>query len=126
MAGRSESGSSQGSARQSLDLGYGMCRDRLPTLTTFDDLARPSHPPFGQVVQHWGFLYKSGEMIVPTDLSLPDYPERDPQQLRILWLEQSLRRAADFFRVIGSETMAKECEEALQSRPAPINRVTSN
>ena len=65
------------------------------------------------------FQYKSGEMIVPTDLSFPDCPERDPQQLRILRLEQTLRRAADFFRVIGSETMTKECEEALQSRPAP-------
>ena len=53
-------------------------------------------------------------MIVSPDLSLSDYPERDPEKLQMERLERALIKAAGFFRVIGSETMAKECEEALR------------
>ena len=52
------------------------------------------------------------------DLSFPDYPEHDPH---VHHMEQTLRKAADFFRVIGSDTMAKECEEALQSPDHQLN-----
>jgi hypothetical protein len=54
-------------------------------------------------------------MNLPLDLGLPNYPERDPIKLHV---QQTLRKAADFFRIIGSETMARECEEALQSLSA--------
>ena len=47
-------------------------------------------------------------------LNFPDYPERDPEKLRMARLERALMKAAGFFRVIGSETIAKECEEALR------------
>ena len=53
-------------------------------------------------------------MIESPDLNFPDYPERDPEKLRMARLERALMKAAGFFRVIGSETMAKECEEALR------------
>ena len=53
-------------------------------------------------------------MIVSPDLSFSDYPECDPEKLRMARLERALMKAAGFFRVIGSETMAKECEEALR------------
>jgi len=43
-------------------------------------------------------------------ISFPDYPERDP---RIQHMEQVLRKAAGFFRAVGSNMMAKECEELL-------------
>jgi hypothetical protein len=46
-------------------------------------------------------------------ISFPDYPERDPRELRIHHMEQVLRKAAGFFRAVGSNTMARECEELL-------------
>ena len=52
-------------------------------------------------------------MIPSADFSFPDYPERDPRELRIQHMEQVLRKAAGFFRAVGSNTMAKECEELL-------------
>ena len=65
-------------------------------------------------------------MITAPDLSFPDYPERDPVKLHVHHLEQTLRRAADFFRAIGSNTMARECEQALQSfPPTPEGRATT-
>lgn len=54
-------------------------------------------------------------MTTSPDLSFPDYPERDLVKLHVRHMEQTLRKAADFFRVIGSDTMARECEEALQA-----------
>ena len=54
-------------------------------------------------------------MITASDHSFPDYPERDPVKLHVHHMEQTLRKAAGFFRVIGSNTMARECEEALRS-----------
>ena len=57
-------------------------------------------------------------MITSPDLSFPDYPECDPVKLHVHHLEQTLRKAAKFFRVIGSATMARECEQALQSLSA--------
>ena len=56
-------------------------------------------------------------MITSPDLSVPDYPECDPVKLHVYRMEQTLRKAAEFFRVIGSATMARECEQALQSFP---------
>jgi hypothetical protein len=52
------------------------------------------------------------------DTSFPDYPEREPY---VHHMEQTLRKAADFFRVIGSDTMAKECEKALQPADHQLN-----
>jgi hypothetical protein len=52
-------------------------------------------------------------MIALPDFSFPDYPERDPRELRIHHMEQVLRRAAGLFRAMGSDTMARECEELL-------------
>jgi hypothetical protein len=46
-------------------------------------------------------------------ISFTDYPERDPRELRIQHMEQVLRKAAGFFRAVGSNMMAKECEEVL-------------
>ena len=59
------------------------------------------------------------------DLSFPDYPERDPQKLRIHQLEQALKRAARHFRMMGSSWMARECEETLQSLLSRPDRGTS-
>ena len=55
-----------------------------------------------------------GAMTASPDFSFPDYPERDPRELRIHHMEQALRKAAGFFRAMGSNTMAMECEELLQ------------
>ena len=52
-------------------------------------------------------------MTASPDFSFPDYPERDPRELRIHHMEQALRKAAGFFRAMGSNTMARECEELL-------------
>ena len=52
------------------------------------------------------------------DISFSDHPERDPH---FHHMEQTLRKAADFFRVIGSDTMAQECEEALQQPNHQLN-----
>lgn len=52
--------------------------------------------------------------MITSDHSFPDYPERDPVKLHVHHMVQALKKAAGFFRVIGSATMAKECEEALQ------------
>ena len=57
-------------------------------------------------------------MITSPDLSVSDYPECDPVKLHVHHMEQTLQKAAKFFRIIGSYTMAKECEEALRSLPA--------
>ena len=59
------------------------------------------------------------------DLSFSDYPERDPQKLRIHCLELALKRAARHFRMMGSSWMAKECEAALQSLPSHPDRSPS-
>ena len=54
-----------------------------------------------------------GGMTASPDFSFPDYPERDPRELRIHHMEQALRKSAGFFRAMGSNTMAGECEELL-------------
>jgi hypothetical protein len=60
------------------------------------------------------------------DFSFPDYPERDPRELRIHHMEQALRKSAGFFRAMGSNTMARECEELLQPLSATVGRAISN
>lgn len=51
---------------------------------------------------------------MPRDHAFPDYPERDPEKLRLHHMEEALRSNAKRFRAMGCETMARECEELLQ------------
>jgi hypothetical protein len=68
-------------------------------------IVRLHKPPASEV-----FCTHRGGMIASPDFSFPDYPERDPRELRIHHMEQVLRKAAGFFRAMGSNTMARESE----------------